>query len=316
MNPPPARAVLLRRGGDVAFSGHPPDALTWVGRGAFARTHEWESLFAEGRLRTRVQMVQKRLGPGRSVISHFAALAEHGLAVFGVQGDRVDLIVPSETTRHSARDVRRHQHPLSAVDVVAIDGVEVTSLERTIFDVIRVGSLETAVVAFDAALHHLAWRNETNTYEHEIARQFTDAVRRRVSAHSGARGIRQARFVTDFADGRARLPGESLTRLRAWQVNLPAPVLQHRVDFDDHGYALLDVAFPELRRWLEFDGAVKYTDSEMLAGRSVDEVMSQQVRRQTRVERVTEWRCDHVVWSDVVTIDAFLAFQREISLYP
>lgn len=232
-----------------------------------------------------------------------------------MRGDRIDVIVPSETTRHSAQDVRRHQHPLSGADIVAIDGVRVTSLERTIFDVIRAGSLETAVVGFDAALHHLAWSNDTNTYDKEIARQFTDAVRRRISAHSGARGIRQARFVADFADGRARLPGESLTRLRAWQVNLPTPLLQYRVDFDDQGYALLDVAFPGLQRWLEFDGAVKYTDSAMLAGRTADEVMSDQRRRQSRVEQVTTWHCDHVVWADVVTIDAFLAFQREISLY-
>ncbi len=316
MHPPPPRATLLTRSGEIAFSGHSLHELTRLGRGAFARTDEWESLFSDGRLRTRVQMVQQRLGPSLSVFSHFAALAEHGLPVFGVTGDRVDLIVPSKTTRHGAADVRRHQHPLSDADVTAIEGVAVTSLERTIFDVIRVGSLETAVVAFDAALRHLAWSEKTNTYDQEIAREFTDAVSRRICEHSGARGIRQARFVTDFADGRAQLPGESLMRLRAWQVNLPAPLLQHRVDFGDHGYALLDAAFPGLHRWLEFDGAVKYSDDAMLAGRTVDEVLSDQRRRQSRVEQVTMWRCDHVVWSNVVTIDAFVAFQREISLYP
>lgn len=311
----PPRAPLVASSGDIPFAGHDVETLTRIDRGIFVVTDEWESLFSDARLRTRVETVRRRLSPAGGAFSHFAALAQHRLAVFGVDDDRVDLIVPSGSTRHGASDVRRHQHPLPDDDVEVVDDARVTTLERTIYDVIRVGSVETAVVAFDAVLRRIAWDDATNTYDEQVAEEFRETVRRRILAHGGARGIRQARFVVEFADGRAQLPGESLTRLRVWQVGLPAPVPQHRVQLGDR-YALLDLAFPGLGRWLEFDGAAKYADDGMLGGRRPEDVLADQGRRQSLVERATGWRCDRLVWAEVLTLRAFIARQREIGLYP
>ncbi len=58
-------------------------------------------------------------------------------------------------------------------------------------------------------------------------------------------GIIQARFVTRFADGRAQLPGESVSRLWMAQLGIRKPELQYRVALGGGKYALLDFAWPD-----------------------------------------------------------------------
>ncbi|QAY59052.1 hypothetical protein ET475_02920 [Microbacterium protaetiae] len=226
------------------------------------------------------------------------------------------MIVSGRHPRRSSADIRRHYCPLPESDVVVIDGMRVTSLERTVYDVVRTVSLEAAVVVFDAALRSVAWDDETRTYDEAAAERFRTAIRERVRAHSGARGIRQARFVTEFADGRAQLAGESIIRLWCYQLGLPAPELQYRVNFADGGYALLDLCWPALRRWLEFDGLFKYTDAELMAGRSVEEVFADQKSRELRVRAATGWDCDRCGFAEARTIADFADFLRGIGMYP
>lgn len=311
---PSAASLILSPERPLPLSGLDRREALSLGRGAYVRTEEWDRLFVEARLRTRVAVVARRLATERDAFARAAALAVHGLPVLGFD-DRLDLIVGGACTRHNAGDVRRHHVPLPQRDVVVVDGIRVTSLERTVYDVIRHGSLEAAVVAFDAALRREAWDDRDNTYDQTAADDFRDRVRRRITAGAGARGIRQARFVVDFADGRAQLPGESLLRLRIWQTSLPAPELQYRVELGAGRYALLDLAFPTRARWLEFDGDVKYSDPEMLAGRSRAEVEGEQARRQAAIERATGWRCDRVGWPQVASLSAFAAHQDLLAFH-
>lgn len=319
---PHARRMPHRPAASLTFTAERPLPLTGldraetvsIGRGALVLEEEWDRLFIGSRLRTRIEVVARRLATDRDAFAGAAALALHGLPVFGLD-DRIDLIVGGSCTRHNAGDVRRHHSPLPDDDVSVLDGVRATNIERTVYDVIRLGSLEAAVVAFDAALRRVAWNEDDNTYDESAAEHFRDRIRMRISAHTGARGIRQARFVVEFADGRAQLPGESLLRLRIWQASLPAPSLQHRVELGGGRYALLDLAFPERRRWLEFDGGIKYTDATMLAGRTSDEVRLAQAGRQAAAERATGWRCDRVQWAHVVSSSAFAALAEAIAFH-
>jgi hypothetical protein len=310
-----AAALLLSRSPDLPFRGHDEGTLRRLGRGAYVLEGEWRTLFVEARLRTRVVAVDRRLLGDGSAFGRAAALALHGLPVLGLD-DHVDLVVGVDCTRHNASDVRRHHEPLPPNDVVLIDGLRVTTLDRTIYDVIRLGSLEGAVIAFDAALRKVAWDAGTNTYDKSAAEAFRALVRRRVRAHTGARGIRQARFVVEFADGRAQLPGESLLRLRMWQAGLPVPILQYRVELGGQRYALLDCALPARGRWLEFDGEIKYTDAAMMVGGSLEATLAAQAERQAAVESATGWRCDRPRWRHVRTIDAFTRYQHDIELFP
>ena len=223
--------------------------------------------------------------------------------------------MPAEHSRKDSADVIRHHMPLPESDVVLIDGFRVTSLDRTVYDVIRSVHLEAAVVCFDAALHKIAWDDTHRTYDVAGAERFRQLVAARIHGGKGVRGIRQARFVLEFADGRADSPGESVSRLWMWQLNVPAPVLQHVVDLGDGRYAQLDLAWPTLARWAEFDGLAKYSDPDLLDGQTAEEVLDAERRREQEIEAVTGWSCDRWGFAQMPSLDAFASHLRTIGLY-
>ena len=83
--------------------------------------------------------------------------------------------MPGRHTRRNSRDVVRHHLPLESPDVEVVDGLRVTTLERTVYDVIRTASLETAVVCFDAALRRVAWDERAHEYSPYAARDCAKA---------------------------------------------------------------------------------------------------------------------------------------------
>ncbi|MCP2638049.1 hypothetical protein K0817_015960 [Microbacterium sp. HD4P20] len=318
------RARIVRRepmrpdgsaiGGAVPFGGLPAGHHTRLRAGAYVLTSEWEHLFSEGKLRTRAVAVAERCGFEHAAFCRTAAAACHGLPVYRMRSDRVDMIVASRTTRHDGSDVVRHQEPLPAQDVVVIDGLRVTSLDRTVYDVIRTATPEAAIAVYDAALRAVAWDDDTRTYDVAKAEAFRDLVDARISRGAGARGIRQARFISEIADGRAQLPGESVTRLWMLQLGVPAPELQYRIDFSDGGFVLLDFAWPKLGRWMEFDGEAKLTEPEFMGGRTVAEVLADQALREERVRQVTGWRCDRHGFERMPSFEEFAVYLRTIRL--
>lgn len=298
----------------LPFSGVPEAELTRVRGGAYALTEDWGALFSEGRLRTRAVVVDARCGVEHTAFCRMTAAACHELPVFRTRSDRVDMIVASAHSRHNSIDVVRHHEPLPEADVAVVDGLRVTSLERTVYDVIRTATMEAAIVIYDAALRRVAWDDHTRTYDHAKAEAFRALIDARIAGASGARGIRQARFISAIADGRAQLPGESVTRLWMLLLGVPAPELQYRIDFSDGTFSLLDFAWPERGRWMEFDGVFKVTDPDLMAGRTVEEVLADQTTREEKVKCLTGWHCDRHGFDRMPTIDAFAKYLRSIGL--
>ncbi|MEV5071034.1 hypothetical protein MRBLMI12_002653 [Microbacterium sp. LMI12-1-1.1] len=282
--------------------------------GAYVRTSEWDAVFAEERLRARARAVAGRVTAPGSAFCRMTAAACHRLPVYRWRSDRVDMVCARPHTRRNGRDVLRHQEPLPEQDVVLIDGIRVTSLDRTVYDVIRTASMETALVVYDAALRKLAWNEATRSYDGAKAAEFRALVGARIIRGAGARGIRRARFLAAIADGRAQLPGETITRLWMRQLGVPEPELQYRIDFPDGTFALLDLAWPALGRWVEFDGAFKLTDEDVMGGRTAAEVSADQQKREDRVRRLTGWRCDRHGFERMPSIDAFADYLRSIGL--
>lgn len=313
MTPRPDSAQLLSRD-LVRDAGTPAAAITRIRPGALVRTSEWEVLFAEGRIRTLAHAVSERAATELATFSHTTAAALHGIPVYRDRGDRVHLIVPGEHTRKDSRDVVRHHYPLADTEVVVIAGLRATALDRTVYDVIRTAPLAAAVVCFDAALRSVAWDDDTHTYDEGTAAQFRALVDERIIRASGARGIRQARFTAEFADGRAQLPGESVTRLWMHQLGVRAPELQYRVDLAGGRCALLDFAWPALGRWQEFDGESKYTDADMTDGRSAGEVLEAQRIREREIIRATGWSVSRHGFAQMTTFDAFADYLRSVGL--
>ena len=115
-----------------------------------------------------------------------------------------------------------------------------TSRVDTAIELIRRGPVDDAVVTLDrvvsAGLVSLA------------------SVRKAVAHLPRGRGSAQARKVADLADGLAESPQETRLRLVLRRAGLPAPVAQFRV-FDSEGFvARLDLAYPDVKVAIEYDG--------------------------------------------------------------
>ncbi len=281
---------------------------------AFADASDWAQLHDEGRLRTRIEIVAHAARTREPVFSHTAAAVLHGLPLYRLDAHVVHVITRGANPPKSRFDVVRHRVPLAEADMVRVGPHLTTSLERTIYDIARTESLETAVAAFDAALRSVAWDDATRTYDDAAAERLRQAVAGRVDAAPGARGKFQAQFVTAFADGRAQLPGESVSRLWLHQLDAPAPVLQYRVVGVSGRTYFVDMAWPELGAFGEFDGDGKYTQPELMGGRSEAEVRAAQDAREADICAATGWR--PVRW-DAGTLsspDLFAAYFRSAGI--
>lgn len=132
-------------------------------------------------------------------------------------------------------------------DVVEIDGVAVTSPERTALD-----------------LGRLLWRFDALAALDQFLRRGVelDELLLELPRFKGYRGVIQLRALLPIADGRAESVAESALRLHWLDAGLPAPELQWWVA-DDNGVPRfrLDLAIPRIRFAAEYDGEEFHTDT-------------------------------------------------------
>lgn len=182
-------------------------------------------------------------GAADTVVSHASAAVLHGLPTWGVPLERVHRTKACSGGR-VGESVHLHTAPLEPDEVVELDGLQVTSVARTVVDIARTVGFEQAVAVADAALHkHLVDEGQP-----------ADAVERA----AGRRGCPVARRVVAFADRRSESVGETRSRVAMHRAGLPAPVLQWEVWSAGISLGRVDFAWPELRTVGEFDGRVKY----------------------------------------------------------
>ena len=140
-----------------------------------------------------------------------------------------------------------HSDTLLPCETLVVDGMAVTTPARTAFDIGRRVSGTAAVQRVDALM------NATGIVVADVERV--------IEAHPGVRGLTALRCALALADGGSESPYETLTRLILVGAGLPAPLTQVRV-VDEYGQlvARLDMAWPELRIAVEYDGAQHWTD--------------------------------------------------------
>lgn len=173
---------------------------------------------------------------------------------------------------------RRHWTALPERDRSDLDGVPVTSLERTVVDCARSLPAPSALVVADSALRLGA--------EVRLLDQILDES-------AGKRGVVQARQILQLADARSESPGETLVRWTALDVGLPPLVPQFPV-ITWLGEFRLDLAWPELRIGLEFDGAVKYAGG---MGDPRERLLAE--KRREDALRESGWTILRVTWEDL-----------------
>jgi len=239
------------------------------------------------------------------VFSHVSAAAVWGLPILGAWPPEVHTLVASASGGRSGRGIRRHCVELDLVRSTVLDNLRVTSVERTLIDLARTLSFASAVMAFDHALATDRGRKSPMTTKSRILAELE---------HVGwSRGRNRVLTVVAFADGASGSPGESLSRVRIFELGFPAPCLQaefvHHTGIRDFA----DFDWPDYEHLGEFDGHGKYLDPRMRAGLSPDQIVIAEKRREdrlrTRRAHFTRWE-----WGDALQPARLLAILVDAGL--
>lgn len=240
------------------------------------------------------------------VFSHETAAAIHGLPLYRAHRDLVHTIAP--TGRPGAlKGTIRHRGELADEEVVEVDGLLCTTLERTTADVARTATFEQAVTVADAALRRVCV-DGPGTYDEDWAAEFrrTALEISRRSAH----GQTRARRVLEFADGRAQLPGESISRIRLRSLGFRTVILQVPVPGPHGKMYYVDFGLEDVSAFGEFDGSIKYVDGRLVDGRTSSQVLDDEKHREDWIRGTTQRRYGRWGWphvDDASTLGARLA---------
>lgn len=266
--------------------------LVRIRPGVFVIGAAWTEAKPETRIIARARALQLT-SRDRPVLSHETAAARHGLPLYRA-GDRVHVIASVERPG-AAWGVVRHRGELGD-DIVEIDGMLCTSLARTVADTARTMAFDQAVTIADAAMRTLCVERPG---EYDVAGAAEFRATAREIARRSAHGITRADRALDFADGRAQLPGESISRIRLRQLGFRRIALQVRVDAPDGSDYFVDFGLEEARSLGEFDGSIKYVDGRMLDGRTTAEAFDTEKQREDWIRGVTgrivvRWGWPHI----------------------
>lgn len=294
ISPEAARAAIRTRAQLERGGWRPRDLERAVGKGEIRRIQRnryvtqplWQELWPESRHLLEVLAAHAEMRDGEAVASYDSAGVLFGLPFYRHEFRQVHVTIPEGARSSSRSRLMRHREPLPAADVTVQSGVPCTTLERTVFDVIRSVSREAAVAFADAALRTVAWTEDR--YDAPAAAAWRERMLDRIDAAPGTRGIRQAREVVAFADGRAELPGESVSRLQLFRLGFTRFDLQVPVSRPDGEDYRVDLEILEARTLYEFDGKGKYLDEALRSGRPLDRVLLAEKRREDWIRGKTQ----------------------------
>ena len=195
-----------------------------------------------------------------AAVSHMSAAVLHQLPIWNNQLARVHITRDGSGGGKVRRYVHLHVAPLPATEVCEIEGQRVTTLARTVLDLLRTLTMEQSVPIGDAALR-LGLTLE------DLAEVAGRCI--------GWRGMLRARRAMNFLDPRSESPGESYSRVVLHRIGVPAPTPQYEV-------WEREVLVGRVDFWL---GGVSNTWGSSMAERSMGDFSSPGRRRPTQVLR-------------------------------
>lgn len=155
----------------------------------------------------------------------------------------VEVIVPNSCATGSRLGISVRRVDLSPDEIVIRKGFPVTSLPRTLADLLRTTHLVEVVVLSDQALNRGLLTIPDLT--------------RWIARHSGRKGVRGLRRVLELTDPGAESPMETRLRLLIVLAGLPRPLTQVKLrDVRGDAIARVDLYFPEAQLVVEFDGGI------------------------------------------------------------
>lgn len=241
--------------------------LIRAGRGVYVEAVDGEPEWREReRIALARAMTAARTLTNGAVLSHATAALIHGCWIWKID-PTVHVTQPRRRNGRLSPDLVRHCGSLKPSDVTNVNGLAVTTLERTLLDCATTMHPRDALVIADSALRALV---RPDRFNRDTCLPALDDVRERLLVAlrtMSKRGRRRARAVVAYSDPFAESPYETVLRWIAISRGLPRPVTQFRVAtrkgvfFADLGWKLrLEAGERRLERLVlgEFDGEIKY----------------------------------------------------------
>ena len=201
----------------------------------------------------------------------------------------------------------RHRYELSESDVVELDGLRVTSLERTAEDCARFLPPDRGLAVVDSLFAIAAGAGDRPwNRRHEIdagAAEFREALLERLDARPRERGVRRARAVVMAATPWSQSVWETEARRLCLIGGIAPPEPQMPVR-TAAGTFYADLGWWIVRLVLEIDGLIKYLED-------ADAVLAAQCWRQAAMEGAGI-HVERTTPAEVADGEAFLARLRRI----
>jgi hypothetical protein len=255
-----------------------------VRRGAYVFGAEWAAMTENDRYAVlcRAAVHQSRT---EVVLSHISSANEYGCPLWECDRSQVHLTRVDRRAGRAEAGIVQHRGVIDDDDMVVDDGVARMSATRTALELTTLLDVEHALVEVDFLLH------EGLTTIEQLADRYATMTRwpRTLTTE----------MVLRLADGRSESVGETRARFLCWSQHLPAPVPNYSIR-DDTGVevARVDLAWPELGVFVEFDGRVKY-EGRRREGESVVDCVLREKQRESLICELTGWRCLRLVWADL-----------------
>ena len=197
--------------------------------------------------------------------------------------DPVDIVAMPGRRVGVADEIRVRTSPVPPADTDMLSGIRLTTPVRTAWELALRLPLAEAV-AYGDALARLG----------RIDLASLDSYLRH---RAGQRGCRIAKTVFALIDGRAESPQESRLRVQLAVTGLPSPVPQHEVHVNDRFVARVDLAWPQVKVGVEYDGLWHGNSDQLIRD-----------RRRLNDLQAAGWHIHHVTVSDMrdilTTVDA------------
>lgn len=174
------------------------------------------------------------------------ALTAHSAAwMYGVRlADATDPVIvacPVDVHIKGVQGVTAHRTVVDESDVLVRGGMRLACPVRLAWDIATLSEPNRAIVFIDALAH--AGALDLNDLE------------KRVAGSAGMWRVTRVREAIRHVDSRSESPQESRLRLVIVQSGLPRPQVQYEVRDDGQFVARVDLAWPDLRVAVEYDGA-------------------------------------------------------------
>ena len=288
-------------------------ALVRIASAKYIDGEAWRGFWPDQKLLARVIAISAN----RELRGYFwreSAAALYGLRLYSPPHDRAHLLLPGAANARSSTFIARSVDQVAEGEVGLLRGTPATSLARTVLDLARLSPPELALGALDHALHLRFGRHRGVPNSPRVV-EWLDRLRAEALSVPHRRGVRRALRVIELADAGAESVLESLGRLRfaqlGYRVSTQSPVLHH-----DGRLSYFDLELDGLDILCEIDGRSKYLDEDLRKGRSAEEVVIAEKRREDRARGITPKRVIRLMHEDLRTPGTFRAAVRHFKIPP